>query len=61
MAEPTSKVAPAAKLVELVATHFVEYVVAGTPKSVQPGVKFFIAPDEAAWLVENGAALPVPV
>jgi hypothetical protein len=61
MAEPTPKAAPAAKLVELVAVHVVEYAVAGTPKSVQPGVKFFIAPDEATWLVENGAAvLPVP-
>ena len=62
MADVIHKAAPAAKLVELVAVHVVEYVVAGTPKTVQPGVRFFIAPSEATWLVENGAAVsPVPV
>jgi hypothetical protein len=56
MADLTPKAAPAAKPVELIAVHVIEYAVGGTPKTAQPGVRFFAAPADAAWLVEQGAA-----
>lgn len=55
MAEIAPKVAPAAKLVELVALHEIHHAKGITG----PGGRFFTDAANAAWLLENKAASPV--